>query len=135
MMRIDLHSHTTCSDGTFSPTALVQEAARRGVDVLAITDHDTTAALVEAQAEGRRQGVRVLWGVELSARDGGEVHILSYFRDQPPEPFYIRQNQLLAKSGVTQLISDLPGCPSITFLKRRMQQDVGQNARPIEVTA
>ncbi len=86
-MRIDLHSHTNRSDGTFSPVALVQEAARREVGVLAVTDHDTVAALPEALEEGRRAGVRVLWGVEFSARDGGEVHVLSYFRAEPPEAF------------------------------------------------
>ncbi len=121
-MRIDLHSHTTCSDGTFTPSALVQEAARREVGVLAVTDHDTVAALAEAQAEGKRVGVRVIWGVELSARDSaGEVHILSYFRAEPPEAFRAlleRQRlqrveragamlQALEKVGITITLAEL----------------------------
>ncbi len=49
-MKIDLHSHTYCSDGVLSPTELVERAVSKGVDVLAITDHDTIAGLAEARA-------------------------------------------------------------------------------------
>ncbi len=78
-MRTDLHSHTTASDGTLTPSALVALAAGRDIAVLAVTDHDTTAGLDEARAAGAREGVRVIGGIEISALlDNKEVHMLGY---------------------------------------------------------
>lgn len=78
-MRIDLHSHSRVSDGTDSPTALVMNALRAGLDVIALTDHDTFGGLQEAQEAGRRIGVKVLGGVEMSTEvDGRPVHLLGY---------------------------------------------------------
>jgi hypothetical protein len=74
---VDLHSHTTCSDGRTPPRDLVRLAKEAGVDVLAVTDHDSVEAVPECQDEGRRSGVRVVPGIELSARfDGRDVHVL-----------------------------------------------------------
>jgi predicted metal-dependent phosphoesterase TrpH len=79
-MRIDLHTHTTASDGLLAPAALVGEARSRSVGLLAITDHDTTAGLEEGLAAGRTEGVEVWPAVELSCDVAiGEVHILGYF--------------------------------------------------------
>jgi 3',5'-nucleoside bisphosphate phosphatase len=79
---VDLHSHSICSDGTQTPAELVQEAKRRGLTFLSLTDHDTVAGLTEAKAEGERIGVTIIPGVELSAeRNGKEAHILGYFID------------------------------------------------------
>ena len=81
-MRIDLHTHSRVSDGTDSPAALVGKAAAAGLDVVALTDHDTFAGLDEAAAEGERVGVEVLRGMELScARQGSSVHLLAYGAD------------------------------------------------------
>ena len=85
---VDLHTHSTQSDGTLPPAALVREAERWGERVLGQTDHDTLDGLAEAEAEADRLGVEVVPGVELSTggRDGeGEVHLLGYFvdRDDP----------------------------------------------------
>lgn len=82
-MRIDLHTHTTASDGMLVPAALVEEARRCGVGVLAVSDHDTTAGLDEALAAGRALGVEVWPAVELSCDvEAGEVHMLGYFVDR-----------------------------------------------------
>lgn len=80
-IRVDLHTHSAYSDGLLSPADLVEEAASRGVRVLALTDHDTVAGIPEARAAGDRLGVDVIPGVELSASlAGGEgVHLLGYF--------------------------------------------------------
>lgn len=82
---VDLHSHSTFSDGALEPTALVKLAARRGVTHLALTDHDTTAGLDEAHAAGDACGVTIVDGVEISAWSTRELHILGYFvdRDEP----------------------------------------------------
>jgi predicted metal-dependent phosphoesterase TrpH len=74
---VDLHSHSTASDGAFAPAHVVREAHRLGLAALALTDHDTTAGLAEATDEGTRVGVRIVPGVELSAvEDDHETHIL-----------------------------------------------------------
>lgn len=76
-LKIDLHSHSTCSDGALSPTALVQEAVKRGLNVLALTDHDTTGGLDEAQAEAGRVGLQLVPGVEFTVDCIGiEIHVL-----------------------------------------------------------
>ncbi len=85
---VDLHSHSTYSDGTLTPAELVHEADRRGVRVLGLTDHDTLDGLAEADAEAARLGLELVPGVELSTggRGGsGEIHLLGYFvdRDDP----------------------------------------------------
>jgi 3',5'-nucleoside bisphosphate phosphatase len=87
MSRIDLHTHTDRSDGTFAPAELVRLAAERDIDVIAITDHDTTEALEEAMTAGTGDGVDVVPGVELSAEhDGRSVHVLAYWFDVGNRP-------------------------------------------------
>jgi predicted metal-dependent phosphoesterase TrpH len=80
---VDLHTHTTASDGTYSPTELVAEAARRGVRVLAITDHDSTEGLPEALAEAEsHRPLEILAGIEINCDvEGAEIHILGYLMD------------------------------------------------------
>lgn len=74
---VDLHSHSTASDGALAPEAVVETAAAAGLVALALTDHDTLAGVADAQGAGRRLGVRVVAGVELSLMDGDrEVHML-----------------------------------------------------------
>jgi hypothetical protein len=76
---IDLHAHTLASDGGDRPPELVAAAAAAGVGTLAVTDHDTVAALPEARAAGERLGVEVLAGCELTATVGDRVvHVLLY---------------------------------------------------------
>lgn len=80
---IDLHTHSTTSDGTDSPTELVERAAAAGLRVIALTDHDTFTGLDEAVAAGERLGVEVLRGVEISCHRGdSSVHLLAYGVDE-----------------------------------------------------
>jgi len=77
---IDLHSHTTASDGTFSPAQLVDEAKRAGVHILGITDHDTFSGFDQAVAPAREAGLELVCGIELSTKlHGNSVHLLGYF--------------------------------------------------------
>ena len=64
--KYDLHSHSTASDGTLTPTELLNHAASQGVDVLALTDHDTVAGLAEARSAAAEQGIELINGIELS---------------------------------------------------------------------
>ena len=78
-MKIDLHSHTHCSDGILSPAELVQRAAEKGVDVLAITDHDTVAGLATAQQaiDAQQLALKLIQGVEISTSwQQLEIHIV-----------------------------------------------------------
>jgi hypothetical protein len=86
MGRIDLHSHTTASDGSLTPEELVRLAKQQGVATLAVTDHDTIAGLPQAIAEGERAGVEIIPGIEISCLYGTtELHILGYFIN-PDDP-------------------------------------------------
>ncbi len=76
---VDMHTHTTCSDGVLSPEALVEKAAARGLELLAITDHDTIDGIAPAMAAAEQAGLTIMPGVELSIRFlGRELHLLGY---------------------------------------------------------
>ena len=89
MPGIDLHLHTTASDGAFSPADLVRMAHEAGLDCIAITDHDSTDGVPAAQEAGQALGVRVIAGIEFNTMwhgqsmhmNGQSVHILGYFVD------------------------------------------------------
>ncbi|MEV8318346.1 PHP domain-containing protein [Streptomyces sp. NPDC059900] len=101
-MRIDLHTHSTASDGTDTPAQLVRNAAAAGLDVVALTDHDTTrghAEAVAALAELDR-GLTLVTGAELSCRlDGVGLHMLAYLFD-PDEPELARERELVRDDRV-----------------------------------
>lgn len=83
---VDLHTHTTASDGLYSPGQLIERAAERGLRVVGIADHDTIDGLAEAQTAGQKYGVEIAPAVEFSTRhevdkDFVGIHILGYFID------------------------------------------------------
>jgi predicted metal-dependent phosphoesterase TrpH len=90
---IDLHAHSTASDGTDAPAGVVVAAAQAGLDVVALTDHDTTAGWADAAAQAAVTGVTVVLGSEISARwDGISVHLLSYLHD-PTHPALLAETE------------------------------------------
>ena len=83
---IDLHLHTTASDGRSTPERLIERVASRGIRTCAVTDHDTVAGLERARVAGERFGVRVMAGIEITAvANGLDVHMLGYFFDPAHE--------------------------------------------------
>jgi hypothetical protein len=79
---IDLHTHTTASDGRCTPAELVARAAAAAVTVLSVTDHDTVAGCAAASAACRDAGIEFVPGIEITAvREGGDIHVLGYFLD------------------------------------------------------
>ncbi|MFJ9337953.1 PHP domain-containing protein [Streptomyces sp. NPDC101733] len=93
-MRIDLHAHSTASDGTDTPAELVRNAAAGGLDVVALTDHDTVGGYAEAIA-ALPAGLTLVTGAELSCRlDGIGLHMLAYLFD-PQEPELFRERELV----------------------------------------
>ncbi|MGW6058855.1 PHP domain-containing protein [Streptomyces sp. NPDC055189] len=98
-MRIDLHTHSTASDGTDTPAQLVRNAAAAGLDVVALTDHDTTRGYAEAVA-ALPAGLTLVTGAELSCRlDGVGLHMLAYLFD-PDEPDLARERELVRDDRV-----------------------------------
>ncbi|MFD3805733.1 PHP domain-containing protein [Streptomyces sp. NPDC058611] len=93
-MRIDLHTHSTASDGTDTPAELVRDAAGAGLDVVALTDHDTVGGHAEALA-ALPAGLTLVTGAELSCRlDGVGMHLLAYLFD-PEETEFSRERELV----------------------------------------
>ncbi|MEV6884147.1 PHP domain-containing protein [Streptomyces sp. NPDC051135] len=98
-MRIDLHTHSTASDGTDTPAQLVRKAAATGLDVVALTDHDTTRGHTEAVA-ALPEGLTLVTGAELSCRlDGISMHMLAYLFD-PEEPALLAERELVRDDRV-----------------------------------
>jgi predicted metal-dependent phosphoesterase TrpH len=84
---IDLHLHTTASDGRLTPAQLVARAQAAGLTTISVTDHDTVAAIAEVTDIARATGIRVIPGIEITAVDGGrDVHMLGYFFDPDSAP-------------------------------------------------
>ena len=110
--RIDLHTHTNVSDGQDTPAGLVHAAARQGISVLGLTDHDTMAGLDAAAEAASGLGVTLVPGVELSTTvDRAEVHILGYFVDNRDDGLLARLDDLAQSRirRVTQMIERLQG--------------------------
>ncbi len=112
-MRIDLHTHSSVSDGTDTPAELVRKARAVGLDVVALTDHDTFDGLHEAAAEGERLGILLVRGMELScSRRGDSVHVLAYGAD-PASPGLaaemarVRDGRLGRLAGVLAKLAEL----------------------------
>lgn len=92
---VDLHTHTTASDGVCTPATNVRLALEAGLAAIAITDHDTVSGIDEARLEGDRLGIEVVPGVEISTVDHGvDVHILGYYMDDKDLVFNERLSQL-----------------------------------------
>ena len=99
---VDLHSHSTRSDGALTPTVLVERAALRGLTCLALTDHDTTDGVAEAQAAAQRLGIELVSGIEISAWYNREIHILGYFLD-PQAPHVLASNERQREARINRV--------------------------------
>jgi len=85
---IDLHVHSNCSDGTFTPTELVDYAIQKGLSAFALTDHDTTDGLEEAMTYAKDKGIEVIPGIEFSTEyEGRDIHILGLYIDYHNKEF------------------------------------------------
>lgn len=86
MVKIDLHSHTTASDGRTTPTESVHLAAKKGLHALAITDHDSVSGIAEALEAAQGLGVEIVPGIEVSTGiEGQDIHVLGYYLDYESE--------------------------------------------------
>jgi len=111
-VRIDLHTHSRASDGTDTPSGLVRAAARAGLDVVAITDHDTADGWPEAAAAAQDIGITLVPGMEISTgHHGRSVHLLAYLPDPTCPPLAAELTRVLAgrESRVPDMLSRLRG--------------------------
>ncbi|MDR2896226.1 MAG: PHP domain-containing protein [Propionibacteriaceae bacterium] len=113
-MKIDLHSHSTFSDGTDSVPRLLRRAQRAGLDAVAVTDHDTLASMAQVSAMGRRLGIKTLAGLEMSThlvidRRRRSLHLLAY--GVRPDDSSLQQaltdQQLARRQRIPQLVERL----------------------------
>ncbi|EWH09902.1 phosphotransferase domain-containing protein [Catenovulum agarivorans DS-2] len=126
-MKIDLHSHTKCSDGALTPEELVLRAFNKGVDVLAITDHDTTSALAEARSAIQQHNIplQLIAGVEISTRwHGFEIHVVGLNIDESNSALkqtlasQIQARDLRAQKIATKLARVIEGYTAESILRR-----------------
>jgi predicted metal-dependent phosphoesterase TrpH len=129
--RADLHCHTTFSDGSLTPTQLVDRAVQRGVEVMALTDHDCTDGLPEAlEAATRHPGFLLIPGIELSTDvPQDEVHVLGYFMDWQSPAFQehldiLRRSRLWRGRAMLDKLREL----GIDLSWERVQEIAGDGA-------
>jgi predicted metal-dependent phosphoesterase TrpH len=116
---VDLHTHTTASDGTYTPTQVVERAVDRGLHVIGIADHDTIDGLTEAQEAGERLGIEVVPAVEFSLRHEPDkhfvgLHLLGYFID-PQAPALVDVMQKVQQGRVDQKVKQIERLQSFGF--------------------
>ena len=107
---VDLHSHTTASDGTLPPRELVKLAAKHGVKVLAVTDHDSVSGLAEAMDEAARHDIEIVPGLEINCDvDGAEIHVLGYCVDWRADWFetFLREQRAERTGRVHRIVERL----------------------------
>jgi len=131
---VDLHLHTTASDGVLSPSEIVRYAKAKGLQAIAITDHDTIEGCEEGLAEGERIGFEVIPGIEISAEHStGSMHILGFFLDIH-HPFLNERLEFLQKARAERnpkIVEKLNGLGiDITFEEVLRASGGGQVGRP-----
>ena len=138
-MNVDLHCHSTASDGALAPAVLVARAYERGVRILSLTDHDTLEGLDEARQAAQQLGMQLVNGVELSCTWGGAtIHVLGYgFDTQAPALVQaiekLHEGRWLRSEEISRKLA-LKGMPGALEGARAIQQELGDSgnapARP-----
>ena len=122
---IDLHVHTTASDGQYRPSEIIQKASEKNIKVIAITDHDTTAGLKEALEEGKKLGVTVVPGIELNITfPTGEFHLLGHGLKEPSKSLNnIVENVIKNRNDRNQQIIEKMNADSVPLTMEEIIQD------------
>lgn len=127
MRKIDLHVHTTASDGSYSPAQAAQLAAELGLAAIAITDHDTASGCAEAAAAGQALGLEVVPGIEISTKFQRSVHILGYYIDPEAESLAAVTAWLIRdRDERNRKIAQLMAADGLPVSYEQMQQRFGE---------
>ena len=134
MKHVDLHMHTTHSDGSFTPRELVRFAKEKKLDCISVTDHDTMSSFDECADEAKKEGSELIPGIEISAQfEPGTLHILGYFldRNDPQLKATLEDIQKARRERNPQIIEKLNrlGIP-ITFEEAKAESGGKQIGRP-----
>lgn len=124
---VDLHTHSTASDGTISPEGAIEAAERCGLAALALTDHDTIEGVPAARVAGERRGIRVIAGVELSAfQEDNEIHLLALHLTHL-EALEVRLSELRANrhTRARKIVEKLNALGIVLTLDEVLQQSNG----------
>lgn len=130
---VDLHLHTTASDGRCTPRELVEHARRGRVSVVAVTDHDTTAAVDEVRAAARERGIETISGIEITAVEHErDVHVLGYFLDPLNEPLAAflaaqRAHRVARAEAIAARLASLGMPIDVTPLVEQAQREPGRS--------
>jgi len=126
-VRIDLHTHSTASDGTLSPAGVVDLAVEHGLDVLALTDHDSAAGWDEAIARAEETGLTLVPGMEISTKlDGAGVHLLGYLPDPTHPGLAAELDRILAgrEGRLTAMLTQLADA-GVVLTEDEVRRQVG----------
>lgn len=131
-MKADLHMHSTASDGEYAPRALMERAAGAGLDVVALTDHDSVAGVREAEAAARALGIALIPGVELSCGAEKEIHVLGYGLDIGNEALlaFCRERYAEREARARRMVAQLAENGMTISLERVRELARGVIARP-----
>ena len=130
---IDLHLHTTASDGRCTPRELVERAARAGVTVMAVTDHDTTAAVADVRSAALDHGIQAISGMEITAvEDRRDLHVLGYLFDPLHEPLGVfllaqRSARIARVEAIGSRLARLGVPIDVEVLVRRARREGGRS--------
>lgn len=127
---IDLHLHTKCSDGQFSPTEIVRMAASAGITAMAITDHDTASGIAEAKEAALQYGITCFSGIEISVKGAGELHILGYGIDPDSKSLqeFCQKHAKNRQSRSLRLIQYLNSCGVFLTLEEVQAYNEGRSS-------
>lgn len=130
---IDLHMHTSCSDGQFMPEETIRMAWEAGVTTAAVTDHDTTAGVAVAEKAAKHYGLQLFSGIEISTQGAAELHMLGYGID-PDDPkllAFCRDFQVQRKARAVRMVAYLEQCGAPVTLEEVRQCNDGRcSGRP-----
>ncbi len=130
MKYIDLHTHSTCSDGTFTPSELAAHAAEKGLAAFALTDHDTTDGLAEAAAAAAEYGVEFVPGIEFSTEyQGHDIHIVGLDIDPAEEELAAKLRSFRANRDVRneEMLALLRTVGGFTITMEDLKNAYGEN--------
>lgn len=127
----DLHLHSTASDGTLTPTMIVEKAKKMGFKAIAITDHDTIDGIYEGIEAGQKYGIEVIPGIEFNTyAHGREIHILGYLFNMKNDKFIVLMDYLkkIRRKRVTEIISKLRNLGFSITMEEVVERNINSSA-------